>query len=623
MSKLYVNLSELAQDPARLRRRVKKWRRDFPLFAREVLVIQTKRARMEPFVLNRAQLRVWAEIKECLDAGRPIRFYILKARQMGMSTMIQGLAYWYTTLHKNRNALVVSHDSQSAETLLQKSVTFYHQSPKALQPHQKKSNRRELVFGRDPDPRNPDDTDTGLQSKIVVQVAENPHLGASLTLHFVHLSEFARYENIQKNVHLSFTTLMEAVPMDMPDSFVFIETTAWGLGYGKDFWDKTNPAHEEHNGFKGIFLSWVADPTYTVSSTNLEDIDLDDRIDGPFGNEVQAIDIVKAELRYWYPDESEDPEWVEAEALRRMDWRRKKISLGDLDLFRQENPLFPEEAFLTSGNAVFDTRKLHDIMEALTALNDEGQVVYPETRYRLDHQVGKFYRALRGNLSVYHEPKAGQRYVIGADVSEGIAKGDYSAVQVLSVPQLEQVAVWHGRVAPDDLAVVVAALGRLYNDAFVAVEVNGPGYATNLELHKRLKYRNLYRREILDAKTRTFQKRYGWQTNKATKHAMITELRSGVATDLIRFRHPETLREMSVYIQDDSGKTCAAPGERDDLVMSLALALQMYVQGNYGSLKQVVNNSPPPGSPLFHQQQMERQRYAKSRIGWDRLQGYS
>lgn len=560
---------------------VEEARTDFPRYAREVLKIQTKAAEVVPFVLNRVQRKLWTLIQAARDAGRPVRLYVLKARQLGVSTMTQALAYWLVTLFANRNALIISHEVDSAVALFDKSKTFYAYAPSNFRPLQRLNNRRELNFD------NPDlQGKPGLKSKLVVQTADNKNLGASLTLHFVHASEFARYEQIQRDVKTAMATLLQAVPK-LPDTFVILETTAQGLGYAKDVWDN------QDNGYEKVFVSWVADDAYrSEQALRGEDLELE----GAYGDERKTIEMVLSELRFWYPELSD--EQVAAEALHRMQWRREKIAAdfeGDLDLFRQEYPLYAEEAFVTSGANVFDPRKTYDLIGALQERDDQGRKTgvprYPATYYRWDKQERDFYLADNGPLRIYEPPKAGAQYVIGADASEGVSHGDNSGVQVLRLPDLAQVAVYQEPLEPDDLAYLLDALGRTYNMARIAVETNGPGYATNLTLSKVLHYPMLYRRESFDTLTKTYQEKVGWHSNRQSKTILITDLRGSFRDDLIIFRDLETLEELMHYVEID-GKLQAASGYHDDLVIALGLALQMALQMGYSRLGRTP--TPPP-----------------------------
>jgi len=568
--------------------RVPEYRKDFKKYAAEVLYIQTKSARMARFKLNRAQNRVWQVIKKKLEDNKPVRMYLLKARQLGFSTLIQGLAYWNATLWPNQNELIVSHEILSAETLFGKSKVFYGLSPQEMRPERQLSNRRELKFAKDDKAGT---GDVGLQSRILIQTADNVHLGASHTLHFVHLSEFARYEKVQKDVRLSFATLMQSVPK-RGRNFAFIETTAFGLNHGYEFW-------EEENTWEKIFISWIADATYTVDEP-LEFKELEASEATKYGNERTVLVGVEKELREWYPIKARDEEWIRHEGLKRMRWRREIISEGfsgqdGLKLFRQEYPISAQEAFITSGDNVFDTTKITDIKLALEG-EMTGEVPFPAVNFRFDPHQKRFELARYGEMRVYEKPKEGKRYAIGADVAEGIKEGDRSAAQVLSLPELVQVATFQARIDPGDFADTLAALGWWYNGALVAVEINGPGYATNHRLSRTLLYPYMYNRESYDAQARTFLKRFGWQTNRATKSVLISDMRKSLNENLVQYRDVPTLDEMSTYIETDKGKLEAAPGYYDDLVMSLGISLQMVLQVNAGDFAPPKPMQAPEGS---------------------------
>lgn len=570
--------------------KIGRWQKDFPAFALEGLKIITKDGEFIPFKLNRGQQRLWKIVKRQMDAGKPVRIYILKARQIGFSTLIQAILFWRVSLRRYQTALTVSHDTQSAEALFGKSKVYYQALPNEAKPERQLSNRRELLFAVD-DKKRPDEL--GLQSRILVQTAADKHLGASLTLQSVHLSEFARYDKVNPQPHLAYATLMQAVP-HKANSFVFLETTAHGLGIGYEFWK------DDTNGYEKLFISWCAADEYR-SEERLPASEWYDYADSPYGNEKKIAEDVERELSFWYEEEAEDPDWLSEEIEHRLKWRREVIGTnfnGRLDLFRQEFPITAQEAFLTSGVGVFDNRKLADISHGCP----------PFDEYEFDLAAGAFTQKRYGALRMYEPPKEGVRYVMGVDVSEGLREGDNSAVQVLRVEQgqLIQAAVWQGLIPPDDLADLVNALGRWYNSAFAAVEMNGPGYATNLRLQKRLFYPAIYLRTTYDAITRGYTSKVGWNTNAKTKQIMVSDLRQAVDTDLVVFNDIPTLDEMGYYQMDDAGKYGAATGYHDDLVMSLALAIQMADQQGYSKPSQGPAARPPKGSFEWHAQQLDK-----------------
>lgn len=64
-------------------------------FIEENLVIRTKDARIVPLRLNPAQERLYAALETQRAAGRPMRVIILKARQLGYSTLGEMLTFQY------------------------------------------------------------------------------------------------------------------------------------------------------------------------------------------------------------------------------------------------------------------------------------------------------------------------------------------------------------------------------------------------------------------------------------------------------------------------------------------------------------------------------------------------
>src|SRR3546814_10523710 len=73
---------------------------DFEFYAPRALKIRTKDAKIVPFRLNRAQRRLLdAVIRQWQETGR-IRVVILKARQLGFSTVVGAFLYWWISQHK-------------------------------------------------------------------------------------------------------------------------------------------------------------------------------------------------------------------------------------------------------------------------------------------------------------------------------------------------------------------------------------------------------------------------------------------------------------------------------------------------------------------------------------------
>ena len=120
-------------------------------------------------------------------------------------------------------------------------------------------------------------------------------------------------------------------------------------------------------------------------------------------------------------------------------------------------------------------------------------------------------------ISIWQHPESGHRYAIGADVAEGVADEDVSVVSVLDRQTHQQVATFQGRLEADEYARHLARLGQFYDNAVVAVEVNGYGWVVLNVLRKF--YSNLFHHLPYDRETVTPGD--GWHTNVATKPELV------------------------------------------------------------------------------------------------------
>lgn len=163
-------------------------------------------------------------------------------------------------------------------------------------------------------------------------------------------------------------------------------------------------------------------------------------------------------------------------------------------------------------------------------------------------------------------------YTLGADTAgDG---SDYNMGYVINTNQ-EQVAKIRLQKDEDLFADQLYCLGKMYNEALISVEVNFSTYVVNTLVNR--EYPNIYIRENApDAISKQIQAKYGFNTNKATRPAMLGELKT-----LLRER-PETimdedfLLEAFTFIVNERSKPVAIEGEHDDCI--LAMAITLYTQ---------------------------------------------
>lgn len=498
----------------RLKQVRKRLYSDFPYYAKAALRIRTKAGQIEPLLLNPAQQILDDAVRAQMEAEGKIRIIILKARQQGLSTYTGGYLYFSVSQQKARKAMVITHHADSTRALFDMTKRYHENCPEALKPHTKYSSRKEISFDV-------------LDSSFVVATAGGDSVGRGETLTHVHCSELAFWP--KSSAPDIWNGLLQAVP-NSPNTAVFVESTANGVsGVYYDLW---RGAVEGKNGFVPVFIPWFTDPTYR------------EQVPESFERTPEEEEL--AEL-YSLDDEQ-------------LMFRRRKVAQNGLDLFKQEYPSEPDEAFLTTGRPVFNLEQLSNAMKQTR-----------DVEQRLALEAGKFENNNRGELTTYHKHNAGEQYVIGADVAMGINQGDYSVAQVLDSKK-RQVAIWRGRVHPDYFAEILQALGYYYNEALIIVENNGHGILTCTRLGKDYAYPNFYTEVVIDKITDKETVKLGFTTTAKTKPLIIDQLRADTRDGNIELNDMVTIREMLTYIVSNSGAMEAEHGCYDDCVMSLALA---------------------------------------------------
>lgn len=559
----------------KIKETVKAIASNFLFFCERNLLIRDKYSnQLIPFysVLNWEQKELVRMVSEDLANGRPVRYIILKARQMGMSTLIEAMGYWWTSTHRFTTTVIIAHEKEATKNLYEMFRRYYEYSHPAFKPDRKYNTKQDLTFDVSDEVKKSYDAQNlpspGLQSEIKTMVAAEGK-GRSSTIKFLHASECAFWDDSADVT----SAAVQAVPM-APETFVFLESTANGIG--GYFYDEWNASKRGESQYTPVFFPWHSHNEYEVA--NIIDEDL-----GELDPEEEAL------YKLFESENYSRDSWP-----RKIYWRRmkKKEFRTDPKKFYQEYPATPEEAFLASGRPVFDVPRLQEMeriaVEAKKTMpykcGEIKKVVDPETG---TERVG-FINVRRVNdhdptpLRMWWDVERGRKYVIGVDVSEGIEvesssgkEADFSVITVFDVKARKTVARWRGYADPDQLGEVVFNIGTYYNNALVGVEINNHGIATAAKL-RNMFYRNLYMRET--AEDEQFQVRttkFGWQTNKKTKPIMISELQRSIREGDIIDLDIVFIREAMSYIRKDNGAMEAQQGQHDDVVMSTAIALQM------------------------------------------------
>ena len=169
------------------------------LYIENLLKIKDKNSKIIPFKLNQPQQKLYDTIKELKKQHKPVRIIILKARQMGFSTLTEAILFKETATKHNVTSGIIAHENKATNNLFNMSKLYYDNLPTAMKPQLQNRNAQELIFNNS--------TNTGLNSKIICMTADKD-AGRSGTYNFLHLSEFAFW---QGNKEEAFTSLMQSL----------------------------------------------------------------------------------------------------------------------------------------------------------------------------------------------------------------------------------------------------------------------------------------------------------------------------------------------------------------------------------------------------------------------------
>ena len=487
---------------------------DFDFYSRSALKIRTKEGNVKPLDLNPAQKVLQKAVEDQMASEGKVRIIILKARQQGLSTYVGGYLYFSVSQRAACKSMVITHHSDSTRALFDMTKRYHENCPELLKPHTKYSSRRELSFDV-------------LDSSYVVATAGGDAIGRGETLTHVHASELAFWS--KSTAADNWNSLTQAVP-NTKGTAIFVESTANGVtGVFYDLW---KGAVDGTNGYVPVFIPWYINPEYAEKVPE---------------NFLRTPEEEELCTKYSLSDEQ-------------LMFRRRKIAQNGIDLFRQEYPSEPEEAFLTTGRPVFNPEQLQEVLNSAAD---------PVSRLALEQD--EWNNHVRGELTLYRQHDPGEQYVIGADVAMGVRNGDFSVAQVLDSKK-RQVATWRGHVHPDYFATVLWHLGDFFNQAFIIVENNSHGILTCTRLAKDMAYPNFYQTTEVDKLTDRESTKLGFATTAKTKPLVIDQLRASVRDGELQLNDKTTIREMLTYIVTESGAMEAEAGCFDDCVMSLALA---------------------------------------------------
>jgi len=502
--------------------------RDPRVYIPTFLHIRDVESQVIPFRLNHVQNQILSQKRAALER-RPRqapRNLVLKARRMGVTTLEQGLNFYWTSARKNREVVTLAHDIPHTEKIFRIANLFYEKNqpgmkPRRLAPHSK----RDLNFAR-------------TNSLFSIATAGSRAPSRSQTLDRVHWSEVAFSPGDLEAQRGLLAGLTEAAS----HGSVTLESTANGVG--NLFHQLCDDARKGQGPWNLILIPWFHDPSYVMALTR-----------------DQRETLMKN-----YTEEEKDLVAKHGLTPEQIAWRRQKhVDMyvgGDSVLFPQEYLEDFETAFLTLGQGYFDV----DIIKKLISEGAAGPI---EVRKIPGHRANT-----GGELVIYARPVPGRNYVIGADPAGGSPVGHESVAAVLDCETCEQVAVLRGRWKPEVFGELIAQIGKHYNDAMVGVEQNNHGHSVLNTLINTVDYPELYCHGNYATGKKSDEP--GWRTDGRTRPLMLGDLRKAIQNREMPVRDMVLLQEcLSFKLSRDEEKYMAAEGCLDDSIFAWAIAWQV------------------------------------------------
>ena len=501
----------------------------------KMVSIRTKDMDIAPLDLDEefawAQRDIVNEVIRQYNLGLPVRIIILKARQLGSSTVCAAIVFNWILMFEGCSALVIAHDTETTQSLFEKIQDAWDWWPFKGLLHLKHASQRRLTI-----------QETG--STVRIATAKNVQSGRGRTIQAMHSSEMSFWDDPE--------TLMSGLSKTMPNrkgTISIIECTANGVG--NLYWQMWQDAEAGKSDYVPMFFPWWKHPEYRATTTSLVYNNLDEY------------------ERWLFDDLWSDMD--ELDKLERLEWRRWCIANechGSEQEFQQEYPATASEAFLKTGRNVFPLDKL---MEAYAPKRGLRGYLAPK-----DHGEYEFVKDPHGALTLFSyvssDREWGDYFVAGDPTS--VVMGDPACIQVLNRRTLEQVAVWHGDIDPVHFADELIKIGRYFNGAEISTEIEGPGYATIGALLAK-QYPRIWMHRWADRHPGRPGVNYGWSTNRNRKHWMMQKTVQLLADRSLTIHDRVTYEQMRDYsVIDQWGEMGpSSKAGNDDAVMAYCQAI--------------------------------------------------
>jgi hypothetical protein len=592
---------------------------DFRYWASCYAKIINKEGQIVPFRIRDAQevmLDIWGEMEEEEIA---VMVQILKARQLGMSTLTEMAVAHRIQFYPQVNAIVASSDPDKSRTMAEMMMFCWDQQPLWMMPRRisgRKGILHEFANG----------------SAVSIQWGnQSTGIARGTTPTVAHLSELADFEHPDELVDASLMRAMH----DSPFMLLVLESTA----SGRDNWwhRKWNLSKrgwpQRRSRLRPVFLPWYLGRDLYPNPTWLKKSPVPVNYDPP--------QMVKDHAR-----RAED--WVAVNPTIRdilgegwkmpieQKWfyeinREEYAMEGNLNKWHQEMPADDLEAFQHKRMSIFAAEFLEEKRNAcespilvlgLQGPEDQLPSRLQPTERDIDHEspfkpllvnpatvtdgrANSIWRLVPikwtggsendplGKIFIYRLPQKFNEYGVGIDTAAGVGY-DRTVVQVLrkaspygnaeqcaefATDQAGAFEIWPYALALGTLYSTVGHDGSTFKPARMVIEMASNGEATQRELVKRGWPASAFHVQLKQytrgmVPTNANMPLFGWKTTEATRPAMLDFLMKALKDGWLDINSPWFVDEMGNFIRNEKKERLeAAEGAKDDRIMSMGIVL--------------------------------------------------
>ncbi|MEC7753797.1 MAG: hypothetical protein VYB44_07190 [Bacteroidota bacterium] len=533
---------------------------DFELYAATTITIQDKLSKKKfKLKCRRSQRKILKELERMRIAGEPIRAILLKARQLGGSTLIQCYFFWIQDrLKENWHSAIFADVEDQAKNIrgMYTTISDYHPVNKVtLKPFEQSSKVR--IYKE--------------RGNIIgVGSMQKPDSIRGYDYAMVHCSEVGLWKKTEGKSPKDLVQSIRAALADVPYSCEILESTAKGVG--NFFHKEWTAAKRKESGYTHIFVAWWEIELYWKKVEG----DVEEFIKTWNSYEKWLWNIgATIEGIYWYR--------YYKKAKQYDDWRMKS-----------EFPSTDIEAFQSTGRRFFKPEIVERARRSNRAPDFIGDLFAdgftgPEAIENIS-----FSEVPEGNLSVWLMPETFtdkeilNRYVVSLDIGGRSDESDNSVIKVIDrywmleggIPEVA--AVWAGHLDFDKLAWKAIQICKFYNNAFYIPEINkmsekhedteGINFITILDEIIDY-YDNIYTRSNPEQVRAGAPVAYGFHTNKTTKPRILNALNKAWRDDAYYEYDERACDEGDQFEIKENGSFGAVDGAHDDHVIATALAV--------------------------------------------------